>query len=73
VSKKGPTLRWIKGLGCKPFEYLCGDCHELHLSYVETDKCSNCGSDNIVKGKLGTLKKESEHGMEGQNEGMGRG
>lgn len=73
MESKHPILRWIHGTGCDPFEYYCSDCGELHLSYIETDRCANCGSDKITKGKLGTLSKGSDDGLEGQNEGMGRG
>ena len=62
---KHPVLRWVKGVGCEPFEYLCGDCKELHLSYVLSDSCSACGSDKIVKGEPGTLERSQDNGMEG--------
>lgn len=40
-----------------PFEYLCSDCRQLRLSLVLTDKCGNCESTKITKGKIGTLKR----------------
>ncbi len=66
-------IAFVKGTRCEPFEYLCSDCGQLRLSFVLSDSCGHCGSDNIIKGKLGTLSKELDNGMEGQNEGMGRG
>lgn len=42
----------------EPFEYWCQDCKQLRLSFVVTDKCGNCESKRIIKGKVGTLKKE---------------
>lgn len=38
-------------------ETLCSDCGQLRLSYVDSDQCGNCGSKNIIIGKLGELKK----------------
>lgn len=49
---------FVKAEKTEPFEYLCRDCKQLRLSFVVTDKCRNCGSSKIVKGKIGTLKKE---------------
>lgn len=72
MGKKCPVVRWVKGERCKPFEYLCSDCHELHLSYVKTETCTNCGSANIVKGKLGTLERSRDNDLEGKDEGLGR-
>lgn len=46
------------GAAIQPFEYLCRDCKQLRLSFVALDKCGNCGSTNIIKGDIGTLKKE---------------
>ncbi len=55
--KKTTELVWVKGERCDVFEYCCGDCKQLRLSYVLTDTCRNCGSTDIVKGKPGTLKR----------------
>ncbi len=49
-----PVL-FVKGDVCKPYEYRCKDCKQLRLSFVVSNKCSNCGSTNIVKGNIGTL------------------
>lgn len=51
-------VRFVKGRYIRPFEYLCRGCGQLRLSFVNTDTCGNCGSFNIVKGEVGTLKKE---------------
>ena len=72
VSKRQCDIRWVKGVRCEPFEYRCSDCGQLRLSYVLSDTCAHCGSDKITKGKPGTLEKESAHGVERQDEGMGR-
>lgn len=69
---QNPWIRFIPGKECEAFEYRCGGCGDLSLSFVETDKCQRCGSRDITKGKPGSLVKDSDHGMEGQNEGMGR-
>lgn len=73
MSKKQSWFVFTKDPTCEPFEYYCSDCKQLRLSFCRTDKCRICGSDKIVKGQPGTLEKESAHGMEGQNEGMGWG
>lgn len=51
-------IKFIKSKQIRPFEYLCHNCGQLRLSFVVTDKCNNCGSNNIIKGEVGTLKKE---------------
>lgn len=61
-----------RGTECEPFEYLCGDCGQLRLSFVLSDTCGHCGSKNIIKGELGTLSKELDNELEGSNEGLGR-
>ena len=48
----------VKGKRCKPFEYLCLDCGQLRLAYVKTNKCRNCNSKDIVKGKIGTFERK---------------
>ena len=48
----------INGKLCKAYEYWCTTCKQLRLSCVATDKCGNCGSTKIIKGDIGTLKKE---------------
>jgi len=63
----------IRGSLCKPFEYLCGECGQLRLAVVDTTTCRHCGSSNITKGKPGSLERTEDNGLEGQNEGMGRG
>jgi len=73
VIRRNESIVRGDGEPCKPFEYVCGDCRQLRLALVDTGSCGNCGSDNITKGKIGTLGKESRNGLEGQNEGMGRG
>ena len=70
---QNPDVSRIQGIECEAFEYFCSDCKQLRLSFVTTDICRHCGGSNIVKGKIGTLEKEFDNGMEGQNEGMGRG
>lgn len=47
----------VKGKLCEPYEYFCKSCKQLRLSYVEEDKCANCGGD-IIKGKMFELDKE---------------
>lgn len=49
---------FAKGEPIRPFEYLCRNCKQLRLSFVATDNCNNCGSTNIIKGEIGTLRKE---------------
>jgi len=51
-------IMFVKGKPVTAFEYLCSDCKQLRLSFVATNSCSNCGSINIVKGLIGTLRKE---------------
>ena len=48
----------IDAVASKPYEYWCQDCKQLRLSFVLSNKCGNCGSKRIVKGDIGTLKKE---------------
>ena len=43
-----------------PVEYKCEECKQLRLSFVaEINKCSNCGSNQIKIGAIGSLKKEN--------------
>lgn len=42
----------------EPFEYFCKGCKQLRLSFRLLDICGNCGSPDIIKGKVGTLDKE---------------
>ena len=72
MGKRQGDIRWVKGVGCEPFEYRCDGCGQLRLSFVVTDTCAHCGSDEITKGKPGTLERHDYHGMERQDEGMGR-
>lgn len=44
-----------KGKEVEPFEYLCRSCRQLRLSFVETTICNNCGSTEIIIGKVGSL------------------
>jgi len=64
IVRKEQDIVWVKGKACERFEYRCGNCHQLRLSYVETDICRNCGSDNIVKGKPGTLERSQGNELE---------
>jgi len=41
-----------------PYEYFCNGCGQLRLKLNHTDNCGNCGSSNIVKGKMGKLDKD---------------
>lgn len=43
-----------------PFEYFCEWCHQLRLCLDPKfeGKCGNCGSDQIVKGVVGSLDKD---------------
>ena len=45
----------IHGGISQPFEYWCKRCLQLRLSFIESDKCGNCGSVDIIKGEIGTL------------------
>lgn len=66
-------VTFTPGEKCDPFEYLCRDCKQLRLAFVKTGVCNNCGSQNIITGKPGTLERSQANELEGQNEGMGRG
>lgn len=48
----------IVGKLLEPYEYFCRCCLQIRLSFVISDKCRNCGSKDIVKGKMGSLDKE---------------
>lgn len=61
-------IRFVDGTPVEPFEYLCSNCNQLRLSFVATDKCGHCGSPKIIKGKIGTLRKESEYELEREDE-----
>lgn len=50
--------KFVKGKRVPYYEYLCRECKQLRLACVDVDKCSNCGSSKIIKGELGTFKKE---------------
>ena len=51
-------LRFTELVAGEATEYVCKDCEQLRLSLVEDkSKCFNCGSTNIVVGKLGQLDK----------------
>lgn len=41
-------------------EYFCYDCKQLRLSLTnQKTQCGNCGSSNIITGKVGELCKEN--------------
>ena len=41
-------------------EYFCYDCGQLRLTYTDKKSiCMNCGSTNIVAGKVGELDKDA--------------
>lgn len=65
MTQRLRDIVYVKGEGVSPFEYRCSDCHQLRLSYVATDICRNCGSKNITKGKIGTLERSRDNGLEG--------
>jgi len=58
MGKNPVDIRIVKGKRCKPFEYLCTNCHQLRLAYVKTEKCRNCGSREIIKAKVGTFERK---------------
>jgi hypothetical protein len=47
----------VKGESGESYEYFCRACEQLRLAFVVSDKCGNCGSTEIVKGKVGSLDK----------------
>jgi hypothetical protein len=53
---KQPVL-FVQGKVCEPFEYLCGNCGQLRLALVTTNKCNACGSSDIIIGNIGTLER----------------
>lgn len=42
-----------------PTEYFCISCEQLRLNLAERTTCGNCGSSDIIHGKIGELDKES--------------
>lgn len=44
------------------FEYFCKECGQLRLSLRSEKRCGNCGSFNIVIGKVGELDKSTLKG-----------
>lgn len=50
----------IGGESDEATEYFCYDCEQLRLSLIkDKSKCGNCGSNNIITGKVGELDKEA--------------
>ncbi len=55
-------------------EYFCFGCGHLRLTYVANNSiCRNCGSKNIITGKIGeldkdVLKKQYEHSQHPSND-----
>lgn len=43
----------------EPFEYFCKKCYQLRLNLNGRKICGNCGSAEIVIGKVGELDKEA--------------
>ncbi|MHA2342906.1 MAG: hypothetical protein ACXADW_13600 [Candidatus Hodarchaeales archaeon] len=44
-------------------EYFCHNCQELRLSFlIVTHNCKNCGSTNIILGRIGELNKNELKG-----------
>jgi len=41
-----------------PYEYFCYECGQLRLKLNHTKGCNNCGSLNVIKGKVGELDKD---------------
>lgn len=42
------------------FEYFCKGCRQLRLCMKHPfEGCGNCGSEDVVKGEVGTLDKEA--------------
>lgn len=55
------TVEVCKVVGLTPhFEYFCLDCGQLRLccSDPKRNTCGNCGSGNLIKGKIDSLNKE---------------
>lgn len=38
-------------------EYYCNDCKQLRLNLANRITCGNCGSSNVIFGKIGSLNK----------------
>lgn len=67
VIRQNWSIVYVKGEKVAPFEYLCGNCHQLRLALVKVDVCGNCGSINIIKGKLGPLERSRANELEGKD------
>jgi len=56
----------VHGAKAEPYEYFCKVCWHLCLSFVMSDKCANCGSTDIIKGKVGSLDKDKLYKLYGK-------